>query len=72
MNTHRNRRYLTPLEVEELTGIKCATLAKARSWKTLKIPFIRVGRSIRYDLADVEKFMAAHRIDPTAKQEAGK
>ncbi len=26
------------------------------------LPFIRIGRSVRYDLADIKEFIAAHRI----------
>jgi hypothetical protein len=28
------------------------------------LPYIRIGRSIRYDIADVERYLKIHRIDP--------
>lgn len=30
-------------------------------------PFLKIGRSIRYRLADLDAFLAAHRVDPEAR-----
>lgn len=29
--------------------------------------FLKIGRSIRYRMADLEAFLAAHRVDPEAR-----
>ena len=60
--------YLTERQVAQLLGVGTSTLAKGRSWGTIALPYSKFGRSVRYSRADVEKFMAAHRIDPIAKQ----
>lgn len=62
-------KYLTDRAVEELTGIKRQSLANSRHLGR-GIPYSRVGRSIRYKLADVLSFMEQHRIDPEARREA--
>ena len=69
---HRNRRYLTDKEVEEMTGLATSTLAKGRCWKTLKLPYIKVGKTVRYDIVDVEAFMAARRVDPASGESGGR
>ncbi len=56
-------RYLTAKEASELTGMNPATLANQRSARR-GIPFIKVGRSIRYRMTDILAFMDGHRIDP--------
>lgn len=63
-------RYLTPLEVEKLTGRKCQTLANER-YRGEGIPYYKVGASIRYKLSDVISFMEQHRVVPEGQQETG-
>ena len=55
-------RYLTDKEVEEITGRKRQTLANDRHMRR-GIPYVRVGRSIRYYLNDVVEFMERGRIE---------
>lgn len=62
-------RYLTPLEVENLTGRKRQTLANER-FRGVGIAYYKVGSSIRYKFSDVISFMEKHRIDPQTRQEA--
>jgi hypothetical protein len=64
-------RYLTPKETSELTGINPATLANQRSARR-GIPFIKVGRSIRYRMNDILAFMDEHRIDPEELRSRGR
>jgi hypothetical protein len=60
-------RYLTPREVEKFSGRKLQTLANERH-KRRGIPYYKVGRSVRYKLADVISFMERHRIDPEGRR----
>ncbi|MGD0827803.1 MAG: helix-turn-helix domain-containing protein [Desulfobaccales bacterium] len=63
-------KFLTPRQVNEMTGIALQTLANAR-YRCRGIPYSKIGASIRYALADVVNFMESHRIDPEARREAG-
>ena len=55
------KRYLNEHQVSEITGRALSTLRNERS-KGKGIPYIKVGRSIRYDYSDVVKFMEAHKV----------
>ena len=44
-------------QAAEFLQIKPGTLENWRSTKRVEIPFIRLGRSIRYRLSDLEKFL---------------
>ena len=57
-----DRRLLNPEEVSTLTGIPTATLAQWRYRKT-GIPYLRMGRLVRYDVADVESYLQRCRIE---------
>jgi hypothetical protein len=54
-------KYLTEAEVAEITGRALSTLRNERS-KGQGIPYIKVGRSVRYNLEDVVGFMEARKI----------
>jgi len=58
--------YISPSEVERITGRKLQTLANERHLGC-GIPYYKLGRSVRYKLADVISFMEKHRIDPEAR-----
>ena len=53
--------------LSEITGLALQTLRNARHERR-GIPYIRLGGSkrgaIRYDLQDVEAYIAKHRVDP--------
>ena len=69
------QRYITGREVAKLTGLSVSTLNKARSWKTgaaAGLAYVKIGRSVRYALADVEAFMSANRVNPAVEQMAKK
>ena len=57
----RRPKYITEIEVSEITGRALSTLRNERS-KGEGITYIKVGRSVRYDLQDVIEFMEAHKI----------
>ena len=50
-------KLLTPLQVAELLGISSGTLAVWRSNGTHQIPYIKVGRCVRYKRSGVERFI---------------
>jgi hypothetical protein len=56
-------RYLSPAEVETITGRKVQTWANERH-EGRGLPYYKVGRSIRYKLSEVLEFMERHRVDP--------
>ncbi len=62
------KSYITEQKVSEITSLKLPTLRNHRHLSK-GIPYIKVGRSVRYDPADVEAFMQKHRIDPEARAE---
>ena len=54
-------QYLDEKKVAEITGRALSTLRNERS-KGEGISYIKIGRSVRYDLQDVIEFMEAHKI----------
>ena len=58
--THLNTSpLLTPGEAAEILGVKVDTLTVWRSTKRYPLPFVRVGRSIKYKVEDVLSFIEA-------------
>ncbi len=55
--------YLAPKEVANMIGRAAQTLANDRH-KCQGLPYIRIGRSIRYLLSDISYFMDMHRVIP--------
>lgn len=58
MSTYRKLN--TPEEEADRIGTTKRRLAKARSTGYPAIPYIKIGRSVRYDPADVDKYLAKH------------
>ena len=54
-------RYLNEVRVAGITGRALSTLRNERA-RGLGIPYIKIGRSVRYDLTDVIRFMESHKI----------
>src|SRR4051794_23543093 len=56
--------YITTAEAARYLGVSQATL---EHWRQLRIGprFIRIGRSIRYRVSDLDAYMVTHIIDPT-------
>ena len=55
-------RYVNETQVSRITGRAVQSLRNDRFLKK-GIPYIKVGRSVRYGLRDVIDFMESHRID---------
>ncbi len=56
-------KLLTDREVAALLGVKPQTLAVWRSTKRYDLPYIKIGRSVKYDERDLEAFIASRRVE---------
>jgi predicted DNA-binding transcriptional regulator AlpA len=58
-----NTRYITEQKVAELTGLALSTLRndRARAGQR-RLPYIKLGKSVRYLESDVVDFMERHRV----------
>jgi len=59
---------LKPEEVANLTGLSPETLAQWRSQKR-GIPYLKVGRAVRYDPADVQAYLEGCRVSVSVPKE---
>ena len=55
---------LTEREVSSRTGLSLSTL-RAHRFKRKGLPYIKIGRSVRYRAQDLETFLLEHRIAPS-------
>lgn len=62
---------MTAKQAAERLATTEGTLATWRSSGRNAIPFIRVGRSVRYDPADLDAYLASQRFDGCTKRVAG-
>ena len=60
---------LSPDEAAAYLGIKPQTLAVWRSAGRYDLPFVRVGRSIRYRVSDLEAWLVRRTATSVAKAE---
>ena len=56
-------RYLTEVEVSQITGLALSTLRNTR-FQCRGLPYVKIGRAVRYDLRDVVRYMEARKITP--------
>jgi excisionase family DNA binding protein len=57
-----DRKLLTPEQVAAMTGIPAGTLAQWR-YRKRGLPYLRLGRLVRYDAADVERYLQSCRVE---------
>ncbi len=57
-------RYVTEVEVSEITSVAVQTLRNDRH-NGRGIPYVKKGRSVRYFLPDVYGFMDSRKIQPS-------
>lgn len=57
-----DQKYLNEVQVAEMTGRALSTLRNERA-RNVGIPYIKIGRSVRYSLQDVIQFMEARKIE---------
>ncbi|MFY7751954.1 MAG: helix-turn-helix domain-containing protein [Exiguobacterium acetylicum] len=60
MNDVAKRRLYTSTKAAEFLGVSVRTLWTLRN--TGKIPFVRVGESIRYELSDLESYVDRNKV----------
>jgi hypothetical protein len=53
-------------------AILCTSVKTLRRWRWAgsELPFVKVGRSVRYDLGDIEAYIAEHRRQSTSEARA--
>jgi hypothetical protein len=54
-------KYFTEVEVSEITRISLSTLRNDR-FKRTGIPYVKIGRSVRYNLSDGIDYMESRKI----------
>ncbi len=54
-------QYVTEVVTSEITGISIQKLRNDR-WLRRGIPYVKVGRSVRYAVDDIVDFMNSHKI----------
>jgi excisionase family DNA binding protein len=59
MHPQRSRNtLLTPTQVAEQLGVTIGTLAVWRSTGTCQIPYLKIGRCVRYKSSDIDAFLS--------------
>jgi predicted site-specific integrase-resolvase len=66
------QKLLREREAAELLGVAPATLTSWRCRQTYPLPFVRVGRCIRYREADLERFVESRREPGDGAQASGR
>ena len=64
------KRFLKESEAAEFIGMSRQFLRKSRMNGTLRAhtpgpPYVKLGRSVRYDLSDLERWLEAHKHYPS-------
>lgn len=59
---------LTPEKVAEITGLSIDTLAQWRSQRR-GLPYLKIGRAVRYDPADVQSYLEGCRVSVSDPRE---
>jgi excisionase family DNA binding protein len=62
------KRLLTAEEVASLTSLSEETLAQWRSQRR-GIPYLKIGRAVRYDPTDVQAYLEGCRVSVSAPRE---
>jgi hypothetical protein len=57
-------KYLTEVQVAEITCRALSTLRNER-FSRRGIAYVKIGRSVRYSLEDVVRYMDTHKIKPS-------
>ena len=64
-------KLLTRRQAAEYLGVKPQTLAAWTCTGRYALPFVKVGRSVRYSLADLDRWIAARTIGNVADEGEG-
>ena len=63
------RKLLTPREVAGILGVSIGTLEVWRSANRYPLPYVKVGRAVRYDASDVEAFISMRKREHTGQSD---
>jgi hypothetical protein len=63
---------LTEEAAAQYTSVSRAYLRAARIGRCEGPPFLRIGRSVRYRLVDLDAWLAAHRVDARPARAEGR
>lgn len=55
---------LSSEEVAEYLGVTKWTVNRWRCGESVNLPFVRIGRVVRYKISDVKQFLKAHYTKP--------
>ncbi len=58
----------TEAEAAEKLGVKCGTLQVWRSTKRYALPYVKVGRLVRYRESALDKFLADRTVEMVGSQ----
>ena len=61
MKSYSISRWLSTAQAEAYLGCSKSTLEKDRVYRLLKIPFTRLGKSVRYDQQDLDRYLEARK-----------
>lgn len=59
MLMNKEQKLLTPTEVAQMLGVNSETLNVWRATKRYNLPYVKVGRLVRYTQSAIEEFIAA-------------
>lgn len=59
-----NHVWVDEKDASPILGLALSTLRNDRHTRRLGIPYYKVGRAVRYKVADLVDFMEARRVDP--------
>ena len=62
MHSEIRPQLLTPQAAAEFLGMSAGTLAVWRCTKRYPLPYIKVGHTIKYDLADLIAFLESRKV----------
>jgi len=67
MNKENLRRLMTTAETAVYTGLAESTLEQSRVTGKLGLPFVKIGRSVFYDKADVDSWIESKKRTSTSE-----
>jgi len=55
-----DQRYLSPKELSQYLGVSLQTVYEWTSQK--KIPYVKLGRLVKFDIKEIDKWMLSQRV----------
>lgn len=67
LTTINTKRLVTPEEAAQLMGTAVGTLTIWRTTGRYNLPYVKVGRLVRYKLSDIEAFIERRSVSHTGE-----